>query len=299
MPANQTNGPQDRETADQPLATQTPEEVILDSLPAIEGDRFPPYEETEHDKQVKVLLLDVELSPNIGYTWGKWDQNVIKFIKQRQIFCFAWGWLGSDVIDSLALPSFEMYRRFPESNKALLEKMHALYSEADVIIGHNLDKFDDKQANTDFILNGLLTPPPHKTIDTLKIARTKFRFNSNKLDDLCEMLGIGKKRKHDGFELWERCLNGDSAAWEEMMLYNKQDVVLLKGLYYKFRPWMTTHPDLNAKDGKDACPACKSMNLIRQGYRIVGGGKKPQFQCRDCGKWSRGKCNPDGQWKFS
>jgi hypothetical protein len=233
----------------------------------------------------RILLLDVETSPNIGYTWGTWEQNVIKVIQQRQIICFAWKWLGDKETQVLALPDFPAYRRNRQDNRALIHEFHALISKADIAVGHNIDGFDDKRANTDFIRHGLPPPPPHKTIDTLKIARSKFGFNSNRLDDLGEFLGIGKKVKHWGFELWERCMQGDPEAWALMKKYNRGDIdPLLEGVYLKFRPWMTNHPNLNKPDGHVGCPVCRSVRFKRHGWNRNKWGTAPRFQCLDCRK---------------
>ena len=36
---------------------------------------------------------------------------------------------------------------------------------------------------------------------------------------------------------------------------------------------------------KIKCPDCKSSNLLKQGFRINGNGKKQKYQCLDCKKW--------------
>jgi hypothetical protein len=171
----------------------------------------------------------------------------------------------------------------------LVLELHRLISQSSVAIGHNVDRFDDRRANTDFIKHNLPPPPPHKTIDTLKVAKKYFDFNSNKLDSLGEFLGVGRKVKHSGFEMWERCLEGDQDAWDSMKRYNAQDVALLERVYLKLRPWMQGHPDLNAPDGHIGCPACRGTSLQRRGWSIASHGRSPRFQCRDCGKWSKGK----------
>ena len=242
----------------------------------------------------KVFLFDVETSPNIGYTWGKWEQNVIKIIKHRQIFCFAWEWLGEvpkneERLGVLALPDFPGYKSNPDCNRLLIKRLHALISKADIVIAHNGTRFDDKRANSDFLKHGLTPPPPHKVIDTLAIARNRFDLNSNKLNDLGELLGVGRKMKHEGFELWEKCLAGDPKAWATMKAYNSQDVSLLKAVYLKLRPWMKNHPDMNAADGHTGCPTCRSTNMVRQGWNINAHGKSLRFRCKDCGKCSSGK----------
>ena len=248
--------------------------------------------------ETRVLLYDVETSPNIAYIWNRYEQDALgEFIRERQIISIAWKWLGEKKVHVQALPSYKLYARFPEKNKELIVKLHKLFSEADVVVGHNVDEFDDRMANTDFIKNGLPPPPPHKTVDTLKFARHKFRFNSNKLDDLGAVLKLGRKVKHPGFELWAKCLQGDKKAWALMMEYNKGDVVLLEKVYLKMRPWMKNHPVMTALDGIEACPVCRSKRVQARGWLLLGIGRRRRFQCMDCGKWSHGVV-VNQKWRF-
>lgn len=247
---------------------------------------------------VKVLLFDIETSPNIAYVWGKYEQDALgDFIKERQIISVAWKWLGEKEVHVLAMPMLKTYKRDPDNNKALVLRLHELMCRADVVVGHNVDSFDDPMSNLEFLLQGLTPPPPHKTVDTLKFARHKFRFNSNKLGDLGARLGLGKKVHTGGFALWAGCLRGDPKSWERMMRYNKGDVSLLEKVYLKMRPWMTSHPDMNAVDSHVGCPICRGTRLQRRGWSILSGGRCMRFQCLDCGKWSRGKLM-SREWKF-
>lgn len=252
-------------------------------------------------RETAVLLYDVETSPNLAYVWGKYEQNVLgDFVQERQIISVAWKWLGEKEIHVLSLamlPGYEGGK--PVKNKALILKLHALFSKADIVVGHNVDEFDDKMSNTDFLKHELPPPPPHKTVDTLKVAKGKFRLNSNSLGYLGQFLGIGRKVKHWGFELWVRCLNGDPVAWALMQKYNKGDVALLERVYMKLRPWMTNHPSMTALEGKlDRCPLCRGKNLMRQGWSLsTGGSRRQRFQCQDCKKWSVGAVVNDG-WRF-
>ena len=247
--------------------------------------------------EVRVLLFDVESSPNIGYTWGKFEQDVIEFIQERQIICFSWKWLGEKKIHSRAIWMLPGYKKNPKSNYQLIRELHDLFGKADVVVGHNVDDFDDRMSNTDFLKHNLPPPPPHRTVDTLKFARHKFRFNSNKLDDLGAFLKLGRKVKHPGFELWKKCLEGDRKSQALMVRYNCGDVELLEKIYLKMRPWMANHPSLNAFDGRPACPVCRSKNVIREGWRITINGKKPRFHCGDCGKWCIGQVIRR-EWRF-
>ena len=74
-----------------------------------------------------------------------------------------------------------------------------MFDEADVVIAHNGDKFDMRKANARF---GHYEPPmPVQQVDTLKVARKYFKFESNKLGDLGEHLGLGNKEVTGGFAL--------------------------------------------------------------------------------------------------
>lgn len=248
---------------------------------------------------LRVLFLDIETSPNMAYIWGQYEQDAVgDLIQERQIICFAWNWLGEKEIHALALPMFPGYRKNRANNRELIKRLHAIVSEADIVVGHNLAAFDDRMANTDFIVNGLPPPPPHRIIDTLKVARQRFRFNSNRLDALGQRLGVGRKVQHRGFSMWLGCLSGDRRSWAEMVKYNMGDIVLLKRIYEKMRPWMTNHPNLTAPLGIDACPACKSKRLNRSGWLYTKTGRVQRFACRDCGRWSSGKFSKD-RWRFT
>lgn len=248
---------------------------------------------------MKVLLYDLETSPIVGYTWTTWETNVIKVIRDRQIISFAWKWLGEKKTRVLALPDFPAYKKDKTDNRALIVALHKLFAEADITVGHNVKKFDDRRSMTDFIKHKLPPPPPHKQVDTLEFARSKFDFTSNKLDDLGQMLGLGRKVKHPGFEMWEGCLSGDRKSWALMKKYNAGDVDLLERVYLRLRPYMMRHPDMNALDGASACPVCKSKNLRARGWSISTHGKRPRFSCRDCGKWCAGAfVKSSGAWKF-
>ena len=184
----------------------------------------------------KMLLLDLETAPTIGYVWGgrKFDVNVVEYIEEGNIISFAWKWLGDKEVQC---KSNRLYSRDYRVNNRLVAELHKLYSKADYVIGHNLFAFDDKVANTDILLNKLPPPPRHRVIDTLKIARQTFRFNSNKLDDLARRLGIGRKLPHTGFAMWEGCMRNDASSWTLMEKYNKHDILLLEGVWEQFAPW--------------------------------------------------------------
>lgn len=243
------------------------------------------------ERPYQIAYLDLENGPSLGYVWEKWETDVLHFEREWSLLSFAVKWAGERRIECLALPDFPAYRRKPHDDSALVAKLWQVFDRADLIVAHNGDRFDVRKANARFALNGLRPPSPYKTVDTLKIARKHFMFTSNKLNDLADVFGLGRKVQTGGFELWLKCMNGDSEAWAKMKKYNIHDVALLEKLYEKLRPWHTTHPNITVASGKSLlCPVCASPTK-RAGWYNLKTWRAQRFQClgRDCMKYSYGK----------
>lgn len=240
--------------------------------------------------KTKILFLDIENSPNISYTWGKYDQNVIDFQQEWYMLSFAYKWFGDKTTRAFSLPDFKTYKKEKSNDGLLLKQLWMLLDEADIIIGHNVDRFDIRKINARLLAHGYPPPSPYKTVDTLKVARKYFFMNSNKLAHIGRYLGVGEKIATGGFDLWLSCMGGDMKAWKKMVEYNKNDVTLTERVYKQLQPWIATHPNVNALTGvKEACPKCGEKDLQRRGYAISGSGKRQRFQCVSCGGWSQGK----------
>jgi DNA polymerase elongation subunit (family B) len=237
--------------------------------------------------KIKILLFDIESQPILGYTWGMYEQNVLKVVEPWKMLCFAYKWLGEKKTHVVSLPMVK-------GEKELIKELHKLFVEADIIVGHNGDNFDIKKSNAKFIEYNLTPPDPYKTIDTLKIARRFFKFDSNKLDSLGEQLGVGRKLKTGGFDLWTGCMSGDEKSWRLMQKYNKMDVILLEKVYLKLRPWIQNHVNLNVYTGeKTNCPSCGSKNIQRRGFSYNATGKQQRWQCMECFSWHQSSFKPN------
>jgi len=238
----------------------------------------------------KILFLDIETAPSLGWVWGKWQQNVIDFKRDWYILSYAVKWAGDKKVVSRALDDMPGYTKGSEDDKALVTELWDLVNQADIIVAHNGDGFDLPKINSRFILHGLKPPKPYKTVDTLKIARKKFAFDSNKLDDLGRYLGIGRKLAHTGFHLWKGCMAGESKAWAKMKKYNAHDVELLEELYYLFRSWDNQHPQVNEVHGGIIanCPKCGSNKIQKRGFTYTMLRRKQRYQCQKCAGWFEG-----------
>jgi len=239
----------------------------------------------------KILIYDIETTPNIGYTWGMWDQNVIEFIEEWKILCVAYKWYGSNKVCYFGQNTERM-----GCDRKVTTKLHALFDEADITVAHNGDAFDKKKANAKFLEYGLKPPSTYSTVDTLKVARRQFKLNSNKLNDLGKLLGCGQKVAHGGFALWKGCMAGDEKAWRSMERYAKQDVRLLERVYKKLLPWIDSHPNYGMFSDSDeaVCPNCGHTKLRKCGFMASQTRLYQRYQCNSCGRFSKSvKCEPN------
>lgn len=191
---------------------------------------------------MKILLLDIETTPMQVYAWGLWDQNINidQIIKSSEMLCFGARWLGTKKV------IFKSVHH--DGKQAMLEELHKLMNEADLLVGWNSAAFDHKHINREFLENGMNPPAPVKDLDLMSITKANFLFPSNKLDYVAQKLGVGAKVKHSGFSLWIKCMEGDNKAWAEMKKYQIQDVNLLVDLYEKLLPWFVTAGRATAKE---------------------------------------------------
>jgi predicted RNA-binding Zn-ribbon protein involved in translation (DUF1610 family) len=244
---------------------------------------------TQAARKAKILFLDIETLPNISYTWGKYEQNVIAFKQEGCIATYAAKWLGGKVF-SKSLPDYKGYEPWSYDDSHLVADLWKLFDEAEIIVAHYGDSFDIKYSNARFIFHRLKPPSPYKTVDTKKVAKRVARFNSNKLDDIGELLGIGRKIKTD-FSLWQGCMKGDKKSWSKMCRYNEMDVILLEKTYHQLLPWMKNHPNIGTITSEFCCPKCGSKALQSRGMAITSSMKYRRFQCQECGGWTRETMN--------
>src|SRR3990167_2911598 len=188
----------------------------------------------------RILLWDIETSLMPVAIFQLHQQDYIDpsaILEERYVICASWKWLDDPKMYSVStLDDPKRYKKSPHDDTHVIETLHCVLSEADVIIHHNGDSFDKRYVDTRILKLGLSALPPITSIDTYKVAKQKFLFNSNKLDYLGQFLGLGQKIKTTP-GLWMRVMQGDKAAVKEMVDYNKQDVVLLEKVFLKLRPY--------------------------------------------------------------
>jgi len=238
---------------------------------------------------MKILLLDIETSPNTAHVWGLFNQTVSlkQLMESSRTMCWAAKWYGEKRVRFMS--------EYHDDKSDMLGEIHAMLDEADAVVHYNGRRFDIPTLNKEFLLHGMLPPAPYKQVDLLQHVRRQFRFPSNKLAYVAKALGLVEKVEHEGHELWVKCMVGDDKAWKTMRRYNKGDVITLEEVYDVLMPWIPSHPNHNvySHNSTFACPNCGSGHVQRRGTMVSNTRTYQRFQCQGCGKWSKSnRCEP-------
>lgn len=241
----------------------------------------------------KVLFVDIETAPILGYVWQLWDQNVGLNQIKSDWYVLSWSakWLG----DTKVMYADQRSSKDLENDKALLNGIWHLLDEADIVIWQNGRNFDHKKLNARFLLNNMTPPSSYKHIDTLEIAKKHFGFTSNKLEYMSDKLCVKYKKlqhkKFPGFEMWKECLARNVEAWREMEKYNKHDVLALEELYNKLIPWDSTINFNLWSDSPEIVCKCGSKHFQKRGFTFTATGKFQKHRCVSCGAETRSREN--------
>jgi DNA polymerase III epsilon subunit-like protein len=239
-----------------------------------------------------ILFFDIETTLAKSYHFQQWQVNLgmKQKIQESHFLSNAWVWGNDTVIHGTILTPEQVLTQDFES---LVHEAWALLDNASVVVAHNGKRFDVKKLNAYFLYFGLPPPSPYKVIDTLQIAKSKFNLPFKSLDYLAQYLGVGRKNKTD-IDLWIACDKGVQSALDEMMEYNKQDVVVLRDVYKRLLTWdncgvnMSLYAD---RDGVTAsCTHCGSADIQPLENKLVSTVQRKYnvYRCNNCKTILRG-----------
>jgi predicted PolB exonuclease-like 3'-5' exonuclease len=234
-------------------------------------------------REPKLMFFDIETSPNVVYSWAvgrKINLSYDNIIEERRVIMISYKWAGEKKVHRLTWNK-------KQCDKAMIRKFIKEAKKADAVIGHNGDRFDVKWIKTRALMHDLEPLNNIQTIDTLKLARGNFNFNSNRLDYLGQVLCGDRKVSTGGFQLWVDVMAGMQSALNKMGKYCDQDVVLLEKVYNKIKPHVKNLPvhigTLKGK-GRLSCEACGSSRThANREYPTKTQGIKKVITCQDCG----------------
>lgn len=246
------------------------------------------------NNKAKILVFDIECSLMEVYSFSLYNLNLSPKHIKKDWYMLSWAakWLYSSETMSMVLSSYEAKNGDDESIVLALWK---LLDESDILIGHNIVRFDIPKVISRFAYYNLPLPSPYRVIDTYQVAKRVLGESSNSLDYLCKHFQLNTgKLAHDGLDLWINCMQGDIDTLAEMVEYNKVDTRINETLYIKLLPYIKNHPNINlyGEITERKCPACGSTELVEAGeYVVTNQTKVMSYRCTECSSLARGKTN--------
>lgn len=251
----------------------------------------------QKQRKLKILYWDIETSPCLSYHYQHFKVNIRQdqAVNQSHLLSISYAFNDEDPVG---------FKLSPEEVKnqddlTLIVNMIEAIEQADVIVGYNSKNFDLKIINTRALFWGLDPVKPTKHIDLYEQVKKTFRFPSNSLGNVSAYLQLeGKLINEPG--LWRRCLEHWNLeecerALEDMLKYNKQDIVATRDLHYRIRGWFKQTANLGAitniinNTEMLRCSKCGGDDVLPLEGSIAYTNVKgyQMFRCNSCGGVSR------------
>lgn len=243
-----------------------------------------------------VLTLDIERLPGrarhqhrgLTIEGDFWDLNSWKHtigyrlppesvIEWPRTICAAWQFYGTTKV--------EFASEWGDGREGMLQRIWDAYDQADLLYGHNVDRFDTKNLNAEWLTLGLNPPSTFKILDTLKEARKTFGFESNTLASLTDRLGIATKTDKYEVAVARAACAGSVKDQRKLKAYNVGDIHASREFVDRLRGWLPTHPHsvIGTVDDRPTCNQCWGDNLTRNGFKLATSITYLQYRCLDCG----------------
>lgn len=247
----------------------------------------------------RILILDVERLDGISQQ-HYWDRGDLKnryvhyetVVRQPRTTIFCAKWYDDDEVIRLAEWDKGGRRTF-------LKRIHRLMSEADIIVGHNVDNADVPWLKGDMHVEAGLPPlPPFKTVDTLKVLRREFKSGApfKGLDAFCQIVGLQAKTDKYDRHAMERAVTEKSVEDRERLVdYCAGDVIATQGLYDHLRPHIRNHPALHmaGETAMNVCNRCGHSDTLPNAKRYVANLLSyTMLKCANCESYRRLSIEP-------
>lgn len=232
---------------------------------------------------MKRLFFDIETSYNklASFSVGH-DLNLgyNTILEERKIICICYKWEDDKTVYHLTWDS-------KHSDKDMLKTFVRIANQADEVVAHNGDRFDLPWIRTRCLIHRIPFSVSFTQVDTLKMSRYGFKFNSNRLDYLGQIMKEGRKNDHSGLDLWIKIVEkSDKKAMKQMLDYCKQDVLLLEKVFKRLYDYSKpkTHKAVFENGHRWGCPTCGNTDHIRvnKTYVSASGVTNRYMQCNNC-----------------
>lgn len=228
-------------------------------------------------KDLKILFYDIETTPLKAYVWRTGEQRVTSSLLVKgsdiyDIICICYSWGNSKKIESLDWGK-------SQNSKNMITKFARIIDEADIVIGKNNSRFDDKYITT--LMQRYKIPAianwPEKSDDLERQLRRHFYLPSFKLDYVSQIEGLDGKN-HMSFDDWEQIIvHKSDKHLNKMVKYCKKDVSDTKIIWDRYKSYFKPKHNLGKLLSDLLCKICGSKDVKKNGKRSTGIDKKDQF----------------------
>lgn len=233
--------------------------------------------------QRRILYVDIERQAGLAHIFDQRTSGFIpasRWVRRPSMLCFSAMWRGSRNV--------EFYSAWSDPEE-MVQQSWRLYDEAELVVGFNSVRFDDKWFRTFWRDNGMMPPRPFKQVDLFRVNKQLFGADSYSLAELCRSLGLPGKAGHYDPNDADACMAGDEKAQRRMTRYSKQDTRILQPVHDALMPWMYQHPHVAISAGdKPTCNRCGSTDLQPMPTPYTADVLEyPMFRCGNCKGISR------------
>ena len=210
----------------------------------------------------RVMIYDIETSRTKAWVWWTGKQYIghHQLIDEPSIITISWKWLGSEEIKFLTWDK-------DHSDKKLVEDFLVEYNKADMVIGYNNDRFDNRWVNARAMKYGLDVNTFVRSYDIMKEEKKVFRVPSYSMAYMAKYSNVVHKQGHEGIHMWNMIQTGtpeEQAEYlEKMVAYNIGDIAATEELYFRLRKYFGHRMHFGVFNGgeKFSCPDTGSMNV--------------------------------------
>lgn len=211
----------------------------------------------------KVLVYDIETSRAVFklFWTGKQYVHANSMTEVPKIISISWNWLGEEKIYDLTWDE-------NHSDEDMLKKFLKEYNRADMVIGQNNDRFDNRWINARAAKYDLDVNTNIRSFDIMKEVKRAFRIPSYSMKFMCEYFGVAQKLSHEGIKMWDMIESGTPEQQKEylqkMVDYNRGDIISTGALYYRLRKYFGHKSHLGVQNGGErwSCPDTGSNEVV-------------------------------------
>ena len=204
----------------------------------------------------KIMIYDIETSRGefSAFWTGKQYLGWQAMTREPEIISVSWKWLGDDKVHHLHWDLKIC------SDEQLMKDFVVEYNKADMVVGYNNNRFDNRWVNARAMKYGLPINVFVKSFDIMKNLKRLIRVPSYSMAFMSRFFGITLKLSHEGVIMWDKIERGTLEERREyitkMLDYNIGDIITTEEIFLKLRKYMGAEVNFATLHGgeKWQCP---------------------------------------------